>query len=195
MPSATVSEHLQRAALWLVLVTPLLVQTHRFVDKQIYYGEYLHWSGQWATRLLIATLSISALRRFLPAAGATRWLLRRRRDLGLITFAYTAAHVLAYVVYKADATVITREAIEPGLLTGWFAGLILVLLAATSNDRSVRRLGRGWRSLHRGVYLAAVLTLAHWVLTAFDPTAGWMHAGVVLVLLLLRVRPTARHST
>ncbi len=183
------AQGLDRVALWLALLAPLAVQTYRVLDEHIYYGEYLHWTGLWATWLLIVTLAVSTLRRFGARLAVTRWLLRRRRDLGLITFAYATAHTLAYLFYKADAAVIAREAIDPGMLTGWIAGLIFVLLALTSNDLSVRRLGRRWNTLHRGVYLAAVLTLAHWLLTAFDPTTGWVHAGLVGVLLVLRVWP------
>ena len=139
--------------------------------------------------MLIATLAVSGLRRILPKSPVSRWFMLRRRDLGLITFAYATAHVLAYLVFKSDLALIASEALEMGLTTGWVAGLILVLLAITSNDRSVRRLGRRWRTLHRTVHVAAVLTFAHWVLTAFDPTAGWLHAGALAILLLPRLVP------
>ena len=178
-----------RALLWLLLGLPLAVQSWRFVAEHIYYGEYLHWSGQWGARLLLATLAVSAFRRFVPRARISMWLSRRRRDLGLVTFAYAAAHVVAYLWQKADVGRIAAEALEAGLATGWVAGLIFVLLAVTSNDASVRRLGRSWQRLHKGVYLAAVLTFAHWVLTAFDPTAGWLHAAVLGLMLLFRLAP------
>ena len=142
MSSTTGSRGIDRAALWLILVVPLAVQTWRFVGEQVYYGEYLHWRGQWGARLLIATLAVSGLRRILPKSPVSRWFMLRRRDLGLITFAYATAHVLAYLVFKSDLALIASEALEMGLTTGWVAGLILVLLAITSNDRSVRRLGR-----------------------------------------------------
>ena len=189
MSSATGSRGVDRAILWLVLSIPLAAQTWRFAGEQIYYGEYLHWSGQWGARLLIATLAVTSLRRLLPRAAASLWLVRRRRDLGLITFAYAAAHTFAYLAFKADFVLVAGEAMEAGLLTGWIAGLVMLVLALTSNDASVRRLGRGWRSLHRTVHAVAILTFAHWILTAFDPQAGWLHAGALAVLLLPRLLP------
>ncbi len=180
---------LDRAILWLVLAAPLALQTWRFAIEKTYYGEYLHWSGQWGARLLLATLAVSALRRFLPRAGVSRWLLRRRRDLGLITFTYAAAHIVAYLWRKMDWSLIVREAQDAGLAIGWLAGAILIALALTSNDTSVRRMGRRWRALHKSVYVAGILTFAHWILTAFDPAAGWLHAVVLIALLLLRLAP------
>ncbi|MEO1202263.1 MAG: ferric reductase-like transmembrane domain-containing protein [Pseudomonadota bacterium] len=187
MPVAAGPKSLDRAVLWLILAAPLGVQTWRFAADQIYYGEYLHWTGQWGARLLLATLLVSALRRFMPRARTTLWLSRRRRDLGLVTFAFAAAHVVAYVWRKGDIGLIVTEALDAGLATGWVAGIVFLALALTSNDASVRRLGRRWHALHRFVYPAAVLTFAHWVLTAFDPTAGWLHAVALLALLLLRL--------
>jgi sulfoxide reductase heme-binding subunit YedZ len=73
------------------------------------------------------------------------------------------------------------------LLTGWIAFLIFAALAITSNDASVRLLKRGWKKLHMLVYLGALLTFAHWVLTAFDPLLGYIHAGVLAAIETLRV--------
>ena len=70
--------------------------------------------------------------------------------------------------------------------------MVFIALAVTSNDASVRAMGRKWRSLHKTVYVAAILTYLHWVLTAFDPTAGYLHGAIAVVLLLARLRG-ARH--
>ncbi|MND05771.1 putative sulfite oxidase subunit YedZ [compost metagenome] len=48
-------------------------------------------------------------------------------------------------------------------------------------------MGRRWKSLHRWVYAAAVLTFLHWVMTAFDPTVGAVHAGALVVIEAVRV--------
>ncbi|MDJ0940619.1 MAG: hypothetical protein QNJ00_12740, partial [Woeseiaceae bacterium] len=98
----------------------------------------------------------------------------------------SAAHALAYIAREADLRVIVDEALGMDLATGWIAGLIFLLLALTSNDLSVRKLGKRWKRLHTAVYAAAILTLLHWVLTAFDPTAGYVHTGVLAALFGLR---------
>ena len=177
-----------RWLLWTVLAVPLAWQTWLYRSETIYYGEYLHWTGLQSARLLLLTLAVTPLLRVFPGQSAIRWLLRRRRDLGLVTFVYAAAHTMAYLLQKSDAQRILAESIEVGLLTGWVALLIFIALAITSNDSSVRSMGPNWRRLHKTVYVAAVLTFAHWVLTAFDPTSGYIHAAVLVLLLLARLR-------
>ncbi len=179
---------IDRWLLWLVLTLPLASMTWRYAAATVYYGEFLHWTGVQSARMLLLTLAVTPLVRLLPRARLARWLLRRRRDLGLITFAYALAHTVAYLVRKGDPALIAKEAVDVSLLTGWVAFLVFIALAATSNDASVRRLGRTWRRLHTAVYAAAVLTFLHWVLTAFDPTAGFLHFAVLTGLLLMRIK-------
>ena len=171
---------------------PLAVMSWRYGNQIVYYGEYLHWTGVQSARLLLLTLAITPLIRILPRTAAIRWLMKRRRDLGLVTFAYAAAHTVAYLVRKGDIQLIASEGLEAGLLTGWIAFLVFIALAVTSNDASVRAMGRKWRSLHKAVYVAAILTYLHWVLTAFDPTAGYLHGAVAVILLLARLRKNGK---
>lgn len=179
-----------RLALWGILYGILLAQTWRYLDGAIFYGEYLHWTGLQATHLLFVALAATPLRLLFPRVRWTRWLVLYRRDFGVAVFAYAAAHTIAYLVREAVLADIIADALTAGILTGWLALLIFLPLALTSNDYSVRKLGRRWKVLHRLVYAGAMLTLAHWVLTAFDPTTAYAYLAVLLVLLGLRaVRP------
>ena len=72
-------------------------------------------------------------------------------------FAYAALHAAVYVLRLGDLPRILTEALEAGLITGWLAFAIFVPLALTSNNASMRWLGRSWKRLHRAVYAAAVL--------------------------------------
>jgi sulfoxide reductase heme-binding subunit YedZ len=181
-----------RWLLWLALMLPLAWMTWRYAAESMYYGEYLHWTGVQSARLLLLTLAVTPLLRLLPRAAAIRWLMRRRRDIGLVTFFYAFAHTVAYLVQKSDLPLIASEALEAGMLTGWIAFLVFIALAVTSNDASVRAMGRKWRSLHKTVYVAAILTYLHWVLTAFDPTVGYVHGALAVILLLARLRVARR---
>ena len=176
-----------RFGLSLVLYGILLAQTWRYLDGAIFYGEYLHWTGLQATHLLLIALIATPLRRLFPRPRWTRWLTRYRRDIGIAVFAYAAAHTMAYLLREPGLAEIVADAMTAGIATGWLALLIFLPLAMTSNDLSVRKLGRRWKTLHRSVYAGAVLTLAHWVLTAFDPTTAYVYAAIVLLLLALRV--------
>jgi sulfoxide reductase heme-binding subunit YedZ len=175
-----------RYLVWAVLFVPLGLLCWQYVTGVLFYGEFIHITGDWSARLLILTLLVTPLRRLMPRQGWTTWLMRQRRYFGVAAFAYAAPHLVAYLVKLQDMARILSEGIEPGMLTGWIAMLIFTALAVTSNNTSVRKLVKRWKVLHRFVYAAAVLTFLHWILLAFDPLQGYIHAGVLIVIQLLR---------
>jgi sulfoxide reductase heme-binding subunit YedZ len=151
------------------------------------YGEVVSETGEWATRLLIATLAITPIRLIFRRGQWLVWLVRRRRDFGVATFCYAAGHLAVYVFRKASVPLMIEEGSEPWLLAGWIAMIVFLALAATSNDISVRMLRKGWKRLHRFVYPAAALVFIHWVLSAFDPTTAYIHLAVLLALEATRI--------
>jgi len=183
-----------RYFVWAVLFGPLLYVCWQYLNESLFYGEFIHVTGELSARLLIVTLAVTPLRNLVPKQRWTAWLVRQRRYIGLATFAYAVPHLLAYLVRLRDVERIVAEGIEIEMLTGWIALLIFLLLALTSNNVSVRRFGMRWKTLHRLVYFAAILTFLHWVLTAFDPLAGYVHAGVLILILALRFVPGSRTS-
>lgn len=177
---------------WLLLAIPLLIILVQYLNESIYYGEFIHATGVYAVRLLIITMAITPLRLAFPRAQWTKWLMQRRRNFGVAMFVYTLPHLIAYVVKIGAYAGVLNEALEPGMWTGWLAFLLFVPLAITSNNVSVRKLGRRWKKLHRLVYFAAALTFAHWLLVAFNPLAGMIHAGILVLLEVYRVYATKR---
>jgi len=176
-----------RYALWLMLAAPWVLMTVRYLTGSLYYGEFIHATGEFSARLLIVTLAVTPLQIMFPKARWTTWLLQDRRYFGVATLAYAVPHLLAYLWKVASVAKVLEQGAEPGMWTGWIALIIFLALAITSNNYSVRKLGRRWKSLHRFVYLAAVLTFVHWVLLAFDPVSGLLHAGVLFALEAYRV--------
>ena len=177
---------MQRALLWAALALPWCYMVFAYANGTLVYGAFIHWTGDVSAWLLMATLALTPLRLIFPGRRWTRWLLQNRRYFGVASFMYALPHVLAYVVRQPWARV-SGEALEPGMAAGWLALAIFVPLAVTSNDAAVRALGRRWKSLHRWVYAAAVLTFVHWVMTAFDPAVGIAHAVALIGIEAVRV--------
>jgi sulfoxide reductase heme-binding subunit YedZ len=147
----------------------------------------IEWGlGLWAVRLLIATLSISPLR----WAGLN--LLRFRRQLGLVAFAYVVLHFAAWLTIDMG---LRWGQILPDLYKRWYiligmsALLLLIPLAVTSNNASIRRLGaRNWNRLHKIAYLATGLGMIHFLMVGKVYTAEVLtYAAILVVLLALRV--------
>ena len=176
-----------RYILWSALAVPWILMTVRYMTGDLYYGEFIHATGEFSARLLIITLAVTPLRLMFPNFRWTTWLLQSRRYLGVAAFAYAVPHLVAYLWKLASITKILEEGAEPGMWTGWLAMIIFLALAITSNNVSTRRLGRRWKSLHRLVYLAALLTFVHWILVAFDPVSGLLHAGILVALEAYRI--------
>ena len=128
----------------------------------------------------------------------TRWLLRQRRALGVACFAYALLHWLSYagLLLEWQWQNLGQDLLNrPYIIVGFLAGLMLAVLAGTSNNTSVRALGLRWRILHRLVYPAALLILIHmfWVARS-DYTEVALYSAVVLLLLLHRWRQQTKSS-
>lgn len=143
--------------------------------------------GTWTLTLLLVTLAITPLRRL---SGQGHWL-RYRRMLGLFAFFYGVLHLASYLwldQFFAWADILKDIYKRPFITAGMTAFLLLLPLAATSNDRSVRALKRNWSRLHRLVYPAAVLAVLHyWWLVKLDITQPAIYAAVLALLLGMRV--------
>lgn len=172
--------------LWIVLSAVWVVPVYRYVLGDSFYGEFILVSGELSARLMILALAATPLRLMFPKSGWTKWLIRHRRTMGVAAFAFAVPHLAAYII-RLEPARIAAEAGQLGMLTGWIAFVIFIALALTSNDWSVRQLGRRWKSLHRWVYVAAIFTFAHWILTAFDPLEGTIHLSVVAGLEAYRI--------
>lgn len=176
-----------RYTLWLLLAAPLLWTIGRYVTGGLYYGEVIHLSGEFSIRLMMLAMAATPLALALPGQRFTRWLLKNRRYLGVASFAYAVLHTAVYLDKTALVADILADALLAEYWTGWVAMLLFAVLAATSNDASVRWLRRAWKRLHRAVYLAAVASFIHWVLVAFDPAAAYVHIGILAGLEAFRV--------
>jgi len=186
---------IDRPVLWALLAVPGVWIQYRYLTDAMSYGQVVHSTGEWAVWLLIATLAVTPLRLTFPRAFPIAWLMRRRRELGVATFGYALFHTLVYAVRKAELATIIKEGNGPELLTGWITLLIFAALAITSNDVSVRAMGRAWKRLHLAVYLGTALTFAHWLLVAFDPKEGAIYLAVVVLMELWRLIRLRRTSS
>ena len=118
--------------------------------------------GARGLQFLIASLAITPLRRF----GLN--LLRFRRTLGLLSFAYVALHLTAWV--WLDMGLRFDEMIadlykRPYVILGMVGFLTMLPLAVTSSNAAIRRLGAAtWARLHRLAYAAVLAAILHLVL-------------------------------
>ncbi len=144
-------------------------------------------SGEWTLRLLLITLCMTPLRRL----SGWSWPLRIRRMLGLFAFFYACTHLTTYLWLDQffDWSEIWRDIVKrPFITVGMLAFLLLLPLAATSNNAMMRRLGRDWGRLHRLAYVVPVLGVVHfWWLVKADVRDPFVYAALLVLLLGMRV--------
>lgn len=145
-----------------------------------------HTLGLWALRFLILTLLITPIR---DLTGVS--LLRYRRALGLLAFYYVLMHFTVYMVLDQAlnmSSVIADIVKRPFITIGMISLVLLLPLALTSNNWSIRKLGRRWVTLHKLVYIAIAGGAIHFLMSVKSwPAEPVIYAGIVAILLLWRV--------
>jgi len=152
--------------------------------------EIVFFTGEWAFNFLLLTLVASTFRRQLSFSS----LIPQRRKLGLFCFFYAMLHGLAFAGFLLEWQwqEIVEELIERQYLTfGMLALVILIPLALTSTKGWQKRLGQRWKSLHKAVYLIAILVAIHYLLQIrsnwFWPTLYAVITGLLLLERLIIV--------
>lgn len=144
-----------------------------------------HKLGELGLQALILGLAVTPLRGLIGLN-----LMRFRRAIGVLTFYYIGTHLLVWLVLDVQilsqiwADILKR----PYITIGMGAFLMMLPLAVTSNNLSVRKLGPRWRKLHKLVYPAAILGGVHFIMVV----KGWqvepmIYLSVILALLLYRM--------
>lgn len=148
-----------------------------------------HELGLIALQLLVAGLCVTPLRQYLGLN-----LLKFRRTIGVLAFTYVALHLLVWVVL--DMSLLWGQMWDdiwkrPYITVGMASFALLLPLAITSNNLSIRKLGAAtWRKLHKLTYLAVILGGIHffWLVKGiqFEPI---VYLAAILGLLALRLVP------
>ena len=167
---------------WLGLTGQLGVDPAKAIEHQV---------GLWALWLLIAGLAVTPLQRL---AGLR--LLKFRRAIGVLAFSYVAVHLLVWLVLDVQLlSQVWKDIVKRPYITIGMAAFVLMLpLAITSNDLSLRRMGAAaWRRLHKLTYAVALLGALHFVMLAktwqLEPL---LYLVAVVGLLALRLPAVGR---
>jgi sulfoxide reductase heme-binding subunit YedZ len=144
----------------------------------------LNPSGALSAFLIIFALAATPWQRLTRNRFGSVWLVRNRRYLGVAGFGYAVLHT---VFYLADAATLHHALAElPRLYiwTGWVSLLLLMVLAATSNNASIRALRKNWKSVQRLAYPAAIIGLLH-IVSLNDWENPWEPLAFAAPLLAL----------
>jgi sulfoxide reductase heme-binding subunit YedZ len=197
-PGSLLMHLLERNMRWLVhlfALLPLGLLLRDFLTKNLTVNPIqaaTQRTGDTALVMLLVSLACSPAVSILGIKG----LLKFRRTLGLYAFFYAGLHFSIFLGldYAFNLSLVWADFAEKRfILVGFLTGLILLVLAVTSFQWWMIRLRKGWKRLHRLVYLAGVLAVLHylWAVKA-DIRLPLLAGGILLLLLLLRLPPIKR---
>jgi len=127
-------------------------------------------TGLWAVRFLLAAFLMSPISLFIGRSFPLYF----RQSIGITTGFFTTLHLLVFIFSEGIRQIFTR----PELISGFLAFFIILSLTLTSSKRAMKLLKRRWKSLHRGVYLAVLLVMAHLVIL----DQSWLVYGILFGL-------------
>jgi DMSO/TMAO reductase YedYZ heme-binding membrane subunit len=166
-----------------VMVWISLFSIAQLMNDGIYLGR---WYAYTSLIFLYLTLLASPLYSVFPALPYKPIYVKARKALGVSAFFFALLHA-----YTAFFNVVGGFAALPfvsgkfllSLAAGFTALSILTIMAITSLDWMIQKLGRYWKPLHRLVYFAAFMILLH----GTTVTAHFLRMRVVMVLFYIAV--------
>ena len=152
-------------------------------------------TGTWALIFLCITLAMTPMRLM---TGMTNWI-KLRRMLGLFCFFYACIHFLIWfwLDQNLDLKAMWSDILKrPFITMGFLTLLLLTPLAITSNQWSIRLLGKRWTLLHKLIYLIACTAILHyWWHKAGKNDFGTVAIyGAIIVLLLMYRLPLIKRN-
>ncbi len=150
-------------------------------------------TGYLALIAYAATLLPSNLVVVFSSWKKTYWgriLLKNRRKFGLVCFLFSTIHALLIIQTRDINMLSLTTYIE--YFTGFSSILIFSMLAVTSNNWSIRKLGKNWKKLHSLTYLALIMLMLHLLIAKqgewdWYTWLGFLTLSLMTCLWLLRI--------
>ena len=166
-----------KALLVLLALLPLGVAYYKLGNAIDPIKMLYSYTGVGAITFLLLSLVPSSCKR---VSGLN--LLRYRKTLGLLSFAYVLLHVSIFVVLDSECdfvTIFEKSLKKPFIYVGAIAFMIVFLMALTSSKKLFARFSK----YHKTVYIALTLALLHsfWA----QKVAGAFEYGIIVVGVVL----------
>ena len=181
-----------------MLLTYLTPAAEIAVTSQSPPGFLLLWtrySAHLAFLFLLLAFSASTLKAVVNNAQTLR-LVRYRRQLGLGFATAHTFHLVALILYLSN---LEGYSIDTSVAVAGFGYVVTALLAATSNDYSVKRLGPArWKQLHTvGISILMLyffVAFSGRLLTNFAPIYA-VYVALIATAVITKVRVKRRTMT
>ena len=173
------------------LLLPSLFWAYQFVGGGLGVNpieKLMHNLGEFALRLIIATLLLSSLAQFKYLHS----LQMVRRMIGLFAFYYVLLHLMTYVVldHYFNWKFLLKDVLKrPFITLGFISFLLLIPLVLTSTKAMVRKLTyKVWNNIHKLIYVIVPLATIHFfLLTKADKKEPMIYLLIIIILFVWRI--------
>ena len=180
-----------KPVIFVFLLLPSFFWTYQFVVGGLGVNpieKLMHNLGEFALRLIIATLLLSSLAQF----KYFRSLQMVRRMIGLFAFYYVLLHLTTYVVldHYFNWKFLLKDVLKrPFISLGFISFLLLIPLALTSTKAMVKKLTyKVWKDIHKLIYVIAPLATMHFfLLTKADKKEPMIYLLIIFILFAWRI--------
>ena len=180
-----------KPVIFVFLLLPSLIWTYQFVFGGLGVNpieKLMHNLGEFALRLIIATLLLSSLAQF----KYLRSLQMVRRMIGLFAFYYVLLHLTTYVVldHYFNWKFLLKDVLKrPFITLGFISFLLFIPLVLTSTKAMVRKLTyKVWKNIHKLIYVIAPLATMHFfLLTKADKKEPMIYLLIIFSLFVWRI--------
>jgi sulfoxide reductase heme-binding subunit YedZ len=156
---------------------------------------WTRYSAHLAFAFLLLAFSASTLKAFINNAQ-TRGLVRYRRQLGLGFATAHTFHLVALILFLSN---LEGYSVDASLAVAGFGYVVTALLAVTSNDYSIKRLGpANWKQLHSvGISILMLyffVAFSGRLLTNFAPIYA-VYVALIATAVVAKLRAKRRTMT
>ena len=177
--------------IFVFLLLPSIFWTYQFVVGGLGVNpieKLMHNLGEFALRLIIATLLLSSL----AQSKYLRSLQMVRRMIGLYAFYYVLLHLTTYVVldHYFNWKFLLKDVLKrPFITLGFISFLLLIPLVLTSTKAMVRKLTyKVWNNIHKLIYVIVPLATIHFfLLTKADKKEPMIYLLIIIILFVWRI--------
>jgi len=141
------------------------------------YSFLVKSTGESAIRWLIVSLTATPL----YILFGWRKMLTIKKATGLYAFTFAALHMLFFAVDRGWLATFD----EVNFVLGLLSLLIMIPLALTSNQWSMKWLGKRWKWMHRAAYAAGLLAVLH--VLVLGEGSGVLYALILTIGLAVRL--------
>ena len=145
-----------------------------------------NYAGFLTFTFLCLALAVTPFRIVFPSFPLNPSFYLARRSLGVSAFGFALVHFASLFVFVFESSLEkffpAVQASGFGIPTGTVSLFFLFVLALTSTDFAVKKLGKNWFSLHKLAYLAYPLIVLHVVLIGIDFQKVNAYSGAFFVV-------------